>query len=178
MLLNAFKKVIVIITVLLFALEMAMFIPIKFCVFSLPTDSGEEFYVVKYFRHINRWLVLGDKTGLFDESAPEIMTRFIDNIGIFDDVLSVDVYYCDDYYSSTLIIYGPATIDESWDKMDTGDAILYTIDIKGWDIFGEISTVNPIRRLFPKNYLNMYDYAWFDVLRDKAFFYLDGSSNW
>ena len=159
-------------------LVVTMLIPIEFCRTTIPTDSKEEFYIIRYSRSKNKWIILGNKDGLFDEKV--LIERFArpteKGFGI-SDKLSVDLHMGED--TTTFIVYGTATIDEYWEEYygDTGDAILYTIDCTGWEILGEIRTMNSLRSIFSRKYLNIYDYRWFDVLRDWLFAYLDGETS-
>lgn len=177
--LKIFKIIIYIVAILVILFMVTMLIPIKFCLSSIPSNSNEDFFIIKYSRDKVAWLIIGDKNGLFsDEITQERRIRPTEKGFGIGKTLSVDIYMQGD--ATNFIVYGTATIDEFWDEKyygETGNAILYTIDCTGWDIWGKIRTMNSIRNMFPKNYLNIYDYRWFDVLRDKLFWYLDGETN-
>lgn len=156
--------IIIIIAVLFIIFLATVFVPVKFCLSSLPTGD-EEFYVVRYIYERNRSVIIGDNTGMYEEgSSPERLVHIEGNN--FNNILSRDIVM--HTVSTTFIVRGDVRIDEEWDKKyygDTGDAILYTITCTSWDILGKIETYNWWRSIFPKSYLNIYDYIWFDNLR-------------
>ena len=122
--------------------------------------------------------MVGDKTGLYiDSKLPERIAWPIGNRFEFEKKVSVDLYMQGD--ATYFIVRGVSTIDEYIDERYFGEKVnvkCYTIDCLSWDIFGKINTSNSLRSIFPKKYLNIYDYKWFDNLRDRFFGYLDGST--
>ena len=162
-------------TVFIFLL--AFLVPTKFCLSSIPTNEGE-LYIITYSRSKNRWLVIGDKTGLFTESSE---TEYIADLVIINTFwqfapISVDLYTYDN--STNFIIYGTAVVDDYWDERydETILVTRYTIECVEWDILGKIETSNSFRSIFPRNYLNIYDWRWFDICRDRLYGFLDGQS--
>ena len=122
--------VLIIMAVLIIILILTMMIPMEFCIKSLPTDGEEDYYIVRYSRSKNRDILLGDKNGLYREgTSPErwVCINGNDPMGIVSGELSVDLYMQGD--ATIFIIFGTATIDESWDKEygDTTGAVRYTI---------------------------------------------------
>jgi hypothetical protein len=166
---------------------LTMFIPIKFCIPSLPTNNDEKFYIIKYIRSEVKWLIIGDNTGLYPMSRDPERVISPESHLLFDEKeLSVDLFMHGG--DTAFIVRGEATIIDDRNDIPRDDMsnstlyaidrvswdMLYTIDATSWDILGKIDTMNPVRGLFPKSYLTIWDYRWFDVLRDHAYYYLDG----
>jgi len=176
-------RLLVIITMLFGIPLLAMIMPIKFCLSSLPTDNNENFYIVRYSYYRNKFILFGDKTGFYS-SEPEHLAHIKGNKNPFgysikDGIVSNDLSFHNN--STMFIIYGTDTIDEYWDEKyygDTTGAVLHTIYCTKWDVLGKVETMNKIRHIFPRNYLNIFDYKWFDILRDRLFNYLDGETRW
>ncbi len=146
-------------------------IPIKLCVISLP-QSEEEFYVVQ----LNTGCIIGDHKGIYRDSADRVLSAsmYQRNSKFYSVVikrLSQDIWWDVD---TLFIVYGHASIEEVHSGADI--ILEYSIDVTDWDVYGEVKTINPVRTLFSKNYLTIYDYYWFDVVRDRLFNYLDGAT--
>ena len=150
---------------------LSMLIPIKFCVTSLP-QGAKEYYIVQ----ANTQTVIGDQSGIYTDSVKRVLST---PMHLWDSAfysvvlhgLSQDIWM----NSNTLfIVYGKANIEEAYDG--TANTLKYTIDVTDWDVYGEVRSTNSLRNLFPKKYLTIYDYYWFDFVRDRLFNYLDGAT--
>ncbi len=148
-----------------------LLMPTKLCLSALPENSDTEYYVY----NPSTRSIIGDNTGLYqdDISRELFVPMYIWDSKVYSTVfrnLSQEIW--NNGTDTLFILYGEATIEEDFDE--DGEVFKYTIDIEDWDIYGEIKTNNKFRALFPKNYLTIYDYYWFDYVRDAMFCYYDG----
>jgi hypothetical protein len=105
----------IILGILILVFLLTMFISIKFCVHSLPSNSDESFYIIRHSLSENRWLVIGDQTGLFSKNTiPELVIRPKNIFFGFEKIVSVDLLYILDS-STTFIVRGKTTADEFLD---------------------------------------------------------------
>ncbi len=145
-------------------------IPTKICLSALPSNNNKEYYIVNSgTKHI-----IGDNGGMYNDNIRRelFVPTYIWDSKVYSAVfkpLSRDIWMGMD---TLFIIYGKATIEEGVDEH--GKVLKYSIDVNDWDIYGRIVTNNKFRTLFPKNYLTIYDYYWFDYFRDYLFYYYDG----
>ncbi|MBQ6893031.1 MAG: hypothetical protein IJN48_02390 [Clostridia bacterium] len=165
------KSIGIILVCAVFSLMFTLLMPTKFCLSSLPKNSDREYYIVNQATRS----IIGDNNGLYqDDTRRELFVPMhIWDSKVYSTVfgkLSRDIWWGTD---TLFIIYGEATIEKNIDE--DGEVFEYTIDIDDWDIYGKINTNNKFRALFPKNYLTIYDYYWFDYVRDYLFAYYDGT---
>ena len=159
-------KVIIIFVILVFMIILTFIFPIKFCLESLPIDIKSDFFVIKYHDLENLWVLVGDKTGLFDENT--VSDYPIDIVGKDPrNIISGDLYYGE--RNTYIVIYGSSFENRNEFKVDNSETILvekaYLINSTGWDILGVIDSRNSFRMKYYKNYLTIYDYKWFDEFR-------------
>ena len=140
--------------------------PTKFCLSSLPQDGHSEYYIINPATR----RIIGDNNGLYQNDSYRQLSvpAYIWDSEMYSTVfkkLSREIWNA----GTLFIIYGTATAQEN------GDVLEYTIDdIEDWDIYGSIKSLNRFRSLFSKSYLTIYDYYWFDYIRDDLFGYFDG----
>ncbi|MFA9464788.1 MAG: hypothetical protein ACERKN_10920 [Velocimicrobium sp.] len=123
--------------------------------------------------------MVGDKNGLFDENlSQERLAQPEGNEFKFEMAVSTELYMQGN--ATNFIVYGTETKNGEGDETYyayTKEFTCFTIKDTGWDVLGEIHTKNSLRGIFPKKYLNIYDYKWFDKLRDQMYGFLDGETN-
>lgn len=106
------------------------------------------------------WLLVGNNEGMFDEQT---MVDYPVSVENHDPkkIVSGDLYTHN--RNTYFIIYGTAIRKES----------RYTIENNQWNILGDIDSRNSFRLNFSRKYLTIYDYKWFDNVREWIGLYSD-----
>jgi len=115
-------KIIISLAILIVIFLLTLIFPIKFCLKSFPSDNKGDFYVVRYRDLEGAWFLVGDKTGIYDESTVSDYIVYIDGKDLCD-IVSGDLYLWE--RDTNFILYGTATIEEdSYELEGTGTTIV------------------------------------------------------
>ena len=128
-------------------------IPIKFTLKSLASEE-EDFYIIQFFDVWNSWLIIGDKTGLYDDGKDYFVN--INGEKNPKKIVSCDIYY---YGNTSFIVWGEKTLDPINNQ-------LHHIECTRWEVLSKVESRNSFRNMFSKKYLNIWDYKWFDDFRE------------
>lgn len=139
--------------------------PVKFCLQEYPSENTDrDFVVVRFDSTKNWWILTGDKNGLKDfNKVPDIPVE-IEGKNI-EEIVSGDLYI--NFEPTYFVLWGDIEKKEVRDIVDGREIASkqLTIDCTDWDILYEVSSRNEFRAKFPRKYLTIYDFKWFDKFR-------------
>ena len=152
------------ITVLTIVLSTSIF-PVKFCLQQYPDKNiDRNFVVVRHDSTKNWWIITGDKNGLKDfDKLPDIPVE-IEGKKI-EEIVSYDLYM--DFEPTYFVLWGDIEEKEVRDIVNGKEIVSkqLTINCTDWDVLYEVSSRNEFRAKFPRKYLTIYDFKWFDNFR-------------
>lgn len=162
------KRIVISMFLILILFLITLVFPVKFCVKTYPSN-GNEFYVLRYDCLKNWWMLAGDSDGLYDwNTAPDQPVNIKGEN--FQETISGDLYLSD--MPTYFIVWGDAEVQEQYDEKNDVLFKEYNINCYDWDILKEVHSRNEFRMRFSNDYLNIYDYKWFDDFR-KLFWYYE-----